>query len=152
MAGRKGYHSPATLKKGCDEYFKKADGEATPAGLLLHLKINRRRWSIYEGKPKLASICEWAKLKLEHEGTLRLYKKGRVADIFFLKNMGWTDKQEFNPKDNALIGKSITDEQARAILERFTQRLTAGQSDGGADSEAGETRPAELCDVDGQDV
>lgn len=149
MAGRKGHHSPKALKRSCEEYFKKANGEATPAGLLLYLKLSRKMWSVYEGKPKLQEVCDWAKLKLEDEGTKRLYSKGRVADIFFLKNMGWTDKQEFNPKDNALIGKAITDEQAKAIVERFVQRLDPGPADSGTDRKRSTPRPAELCDVDG---
>jgi hypothetical protein len=51
-----------------------------------------------------------------------MYTKGRVADIFFMKNMGWTDKQEITTNEVRVIGEKINDEQANSILERFAHR------------------------------
>lgn len=133
MAGRKAHHGPKKLQKEINEYFEKNKAipdNITPAGLILHLGINRRRWNLYETKPQLADICEQAKLKIEHYATKRLYEKGRVADIFMLKNMGWTDKQEVQTQETVLIGNSINDEQARNIIERFAHKraISAGKT------------------------
>ncbi|MEA2112850.1 MAG: terminase small subunit [Patescibacteria group bacterium] len=119
---RLSHHSSRELKAALLDYFGKEKENASPAGMLLHLDITRKRWNVYESKPNLAYVCEWAQLMMEKFGTERLYDKGRVADIFFMKNMGWSDKQEVATKETIVIGQNINDEQAKNILERFEHR------------------------------
>jgi hypothetical protein len=126
QVGRKRFHTPLELKEALDEYFLKKESEITPAGLLLHLGINRKIWDIYENKATLRKFCEEAKLRMEHIGTKRLYKRGRVADIFFMKNMGWSDKTEVVNDNYLTVKERINDEQARKILRRFAQKRTGG--------------------------
>lgn len=125
MAGRRSAHSKEGLKKAIDAYFKmnkKDPNQNTPAGLLLHLKINKNMWNLYRGHPKLARICEDAMLKLEHFATVRLHEKGRSSEIFALKNFGWSDKTEVETKETLLIGSAIDNGQARKILLRYGRR------------------------------
>ncbi len=121
--GRVKFHGPTQLAAELEEYFSIEDkDEITPAGLFIFLGIDRKTWRIYETKPNLKRLCKWAQLKLEHYGTKRMYTKGRVADIFFMKNMGWTDKKEITTNEVRVIGEKINDEQANSILERFAHR------------------------------
>jgi len=130
--GRKKHHGPKQLANEIQEYFSIEDkNQITPAGLLIFLGIDRKLWNVYEQKPQLKKICNWAQLKLEHLGTQRLYEKGRVADIFFMKNMGWTDKQEVATKETIVIGENINDEQADKILDRFAHRKRIGKNKAG---------------------
>ena len=143
-SGQQKQHGPIGLAQELEEYFDIEDkNEITPAGLLLFLGIDRKMWTKYESKPQLARLCQMAQLKLEHYGTKRLYDKGRVADVFFLKNMGWKDKQDVATKETIVIGDNINDEQAKSILERFVHRSrvnppkSKGKGGGdGTDSEA----------------
>lgn len=138
MAGKRAHHGPEKLRRGVNEYFKinmEDLDNITPAGLLLHLGISRERWSVYEDKPQLSGICNNAKLRIEHLATKRMYEKGRVADIFMLKNMGWQDKQEVESK-TTLIDNKLTDGQAQSIIERFAQRKGIEEKARGTASEA----------------
>lgn len=133
--GRKAHHGPITLANEIQEYFEIVDkDQITPAGLLLFLGITREMWSVYEQKPQLKKICAWAQLKMEHLGTQRLYKNGRVADIFFMKNMGWSDKQEIDKKEHLVISDTINDEQTQNILERFASKQRKLEGEAGGDS------------------
>lgn len=128
--GRKAHHSPRELKEELDAYFDYNKGSReliTPAGMLLALGITHSMWNIYVQKPNLAAICEEAKLKMEHLGTLRLYQRGNNADIFYLKNMGWVDKKETNIKVTELIGEHVSNEQQNKLLERAVKRLGTGR-------------------------
>ncbi len=131
--GRAKYHGPQQLANEIQEYFSINDeNQITPAGLLLFLGIDKKLWAIYEQRPQLTKVCAWAQLKMEHLGTQRLYKNGRVADIFFMKNMGWSDKKEIDKVEHIIIGNTINDEQAEHILERYSKRrrLSKGKAGG----------------------
>ena len=130
--GRLKHHSPKELAQEVEEYFSIEDKtQITPAGLLLFLGIDRKLWSVYETKPSLKKICNWAQLKMEHLGTRRLIKGGKVADIFFMKNMGWADRKEIDKKEHLIVSNNIDDEQAARILERFSQRRRLMEGQGG---------------------
>ena len=135
--GRVAHHGPKALAEEIEEYFSIKDkDQITPAGLLLFLGISRQMWEVYEQKPNLKRICDMARLKMEHYGTRRLYTNGRVADIFFMKNMGWSDKKEVEKKEHLIISNSINDEQAEQILDRVAKRrrLMEGKKGGASTS------------------
>lgn len=130
--GRIAHHKPLELADELKTYFMQDDkDQITPAGLLLFLGIDRKVWHAYETKPSLSRMCGWAHLMLEHYGTLRLYNKGRNADIFYLKNMGWTDRKEVATKETIVIGENINDEQAKSIIERYARRRRLTQNPNG---------------------
>jgi hypothetical protein len=90
------YETPEELKKKCTEYFESAiklEEKITITGLALFLGFDSRQ-SLYDYKEKKAFsyIIKNAMLTVENS----YESKGTNFDIFALKNMGWTDKQEID--------------------------------------------------------
>jgi len=84
------------LQKKCTEYFESAiklKEKITITGLALFLGFDSRQ-SLYDYKEKKAFsyIIKNAMLTVENS----YESKGTNFDIFALKNMGWTDKQEID--------------------------------------------------------
>lgn len=90
------YETPEELQKKCTEYFESAiklEEKITITGLALFLGFDSRQ-SLYDYKEKKAFsyIIKNAMLTVENS----YESKGTNFDIFALKNMGWTDKQEID--------------------------------------------------------
>ena len=90
------YETAEEMQKKCTEYFESAielEEKITITGLALFLGFCSRN-SLYEyGKKKeFKYIIKNAMLVVENS----YESKGTNFDIFALKNMGWTDKQEID--------------------------------------------------------
>lgn len=88
------------LMKKCNEYFNKCDElneKITITGLALFLGFESRQ-SLYDyaQKQEFTYIIKRAKLVVENS----YENNGETIDIFALKNMGWTDKQDINVSGN----------------------------------------------------
>lgn len=57
------------------------------------LGTNKQTLANYQKKPEYVDLINHAKLRIENSYELSLRKNGRSADIFALKNFGWSDKK-----------------------------------------------------------
>ena len=100
------YGSPEELEQSCIDYFEYCNKEgekATITGLALFLGFcDRSSLSDYAEKKEFSHIIKRAKLVVENSYEL----SGGTIDIFALKNMGWSDKQEV---DHTTKGESLND-------------------------------------------
>lgn len=95
------YETPDALAKVINEYFENTPlDQYTVTGVALTIG-GKQLLQDYEEREDFKDIVLKAKLIVEHSYELSLRKRGRVGDIFALKNMGWKDKQEI---DQTVIG------------------------------------------------
>ena len=92
--------SPAEMERLVKEYVTKCREEDEPltlTGMILHLGLSSRRvLDDYGDRPEFAHSVKRAKLLIEHGYEVDLRRTGNPAgSIFALKNMGWSDRQEF---------------------------------------------------------
>lgn len=111
------FSSAEELQAKIDEYYEscktkvvKADKEIegsedeivygeplTITGLAYFLGFeSRQSFYDYEKRPEFSYIIKRARFKVESGYEANLHGKSPVGSIFALKNMGWTDKQEFD--------------------------------------------------------
>lgn len=105
MAGEVGrppkWQTPQALQAEIDAYFESTpEEEWTITGLALALNTYRDVLMDYQEKDEFSNTVKRAKLKVQYAYEKDLRKKGRSGDIFALKNFGWTDKQEFDHKND----------------------------------------------------
>lgn len=95
------------ISKYFDECLKSKTERPTTTGLALYLGFQSRQ-SIYDYAKKdvFSYIVKRAILVIENEYENRLTDNNVTGVIFALKNMDWTDKQEFDVK-NKVISKLI---------------------------------------------
>lgn len=92
-------YTPESLQEAINTYFKDTDFEDwTVTGLALVVG-SKQLLQDYQNRDGYKEIVTHAKLKVENSYELMLRKKSRAGDIFALKNMGWTDRQEINIDD-----------------------------------------------------
>ena len=92
--------SPEQLDALVDEYVQQCrdnDEPLTLTGLILHVGLSSRSaLDNYEGRPGFLNSVKRAKLLIENGYEIDLRRTGNPAgSIFALKNMGWSDRQEF---------------------------------------------------------
>ena len=90
------YESPEEVFDKCDEYFKSCidlEEKMTITGLALFLGFGARS-SLYDyaEKKEFSYVIKNAMLVVENSYEM----SGNNFDIFALKNMGWSDKQEID--------------------------------------------------------
>jgi hypothetical protein len=92
------YETAEEVRVKCVEYFESCielDEKITITGLALFLGFcSRKSLYEYEKKQEFRYIIKNAMLVVENS----YESKGTNFDIFALKNMGWTDKQEIDMK------------------------------------------------------
>lgn len=90
------YNNPDELQKRIDEYFD-SNEKYTICGLAYDLGFeSRQSFYDYEKRDKFSYIIKRARLRIEGYYESLLGKPGGAGGpIFALKNMGWTDKQEY---------------------------------------------------------
>lgn len=89
------FQSVEELQKKIDEYFLITPiDEQMITGLALHLDTSRETLLDYQKRDSFSDTIKKAKLRIEHAYEKRGLKVGNAFDIFRLKNMGWTDRQE----------------------------------------------------------
>jgi len=98
---RKKFKSPEELQKKIDKYFedcKKNKEPVTITGLALALDMSSRQdllnYSTKPGYEDFFDIVKKAKLRVENEIEKAVRKSSRAGDIFILKNLGWSDRQD----------------------------------------------------------
>jgi hypothetical protein len=88
------FNSPNELEQKLNDYFQETSNEElTLSGLVLALGTNKQTLANYQKKPEYVDLINHAKLRIENSYELSLRKNGRSADIFALKNFGWSDKK-----------------------------------------------------------
>ena len=101
------YKTAEQLQIAIDSYWKWAEENKEPpmmTRLALHLGFASRQ-SLYDygSKDEFAYTIKRAVTFIEMEAELSLIKGGGAAEIFRLKNFGWTDKQELEVKGKVNI-------------------------------------------------
>ena len=97
--GRPFKYTVAQAQKLVDSYFKECDEEQshyTITGLALALDTSRKSLCEWERDDHhLSNTIKRAKTRIEAQVEKMLFSGGAAAGpIFWLKNFGWTDKQE----------------------------------------------------------
>ena len=91
------YKTPKALEKKIEEYFENTPADLyTISGICLYLHIHKDTFYEYAKREAYKDIVNFARLRIENSYELDLRTKGRAADIFAMKNFGWTDKQEID--------------------------------------------------------
>lgn len=100
------FSSQEDLINCINDYFKNTQlSEWRITGLALHLRIARS--TLYEWiaeKREFSDIIKEACMAIEDKYANNCEKRGNAGDIFILKNMGWTDRQDINMNHSGSIG------------------------------------------------
>lgn len=101
------FQSPEDMKVAIDKYFKKEKGVWTICDLTEALGFCSRSALLdYEGYTKeYYGIIKAAKNKIEAQHERNLSQGQCTGSIFYLKNAGWSDKQQIEHSGN--MGVSI---------------------------------------------
>lgn len=98
MMGRKPiFQTPDEFKAVADAYFEDCNlKEQIPTvnGLSLALDMTRETLLRYEDKPDFSDTVKRVRTRLEAAWEQRLSGTACTGAIFWLKNQGWSDKQE----------------------------------------------------------
>ena len=97
------------LKKRVDNYFAATpQEEQSVTGLALALDTSRQSLCNWEKDEELCHIVSMAKARIEHAYEVHGMRHRSAFDIFRLKNMGWTDRQESDVNLSAEFSGEIT--------------------------------------------
>jgi hypothetical protein len=89
------FESPEEMRDLLATYFDETPTEEwTWTGLCLTCDVSKPTLNEYQEKEEYKDIVTRAKLMVENSYELSLRKNGRSAEIFVLKNFGWSDKTE----------------------------------------------------------
>lgn len=100
------FKTPEELEEKIAQYFSNTpEDEWMITGLAVHLDTDRSTLMEYQRRDEFSNTIKRAKSKIEMGYEKRGLKVGNAFDIFRLKNMGWTDKQE---KDITSGGKELS--------------------------------------------
>lgn len=110
------FTDPSEFQALVDEYFlncEVSDKVPTVNGLTLALGFSSRQSLFdYAGKPEFMDTVKAAKTRLENEWEQRLAGGNAAGTIFWLKNQGWSDRNEqviSNPDGSGLFtGVKVT--------------------------------------------
>ena len=130
--GRPRKYTASQAQKLIDEYFQNCQDTKTPCtitGLALALDTSRKvlcEW--VERGDELAAVIKRAKDRVEnYVEELLLSSRNPAGPIFWLKNFGWTDRQEIVgaggapliPRQSALLADIFTLEELKDFDERI---------------------------------
>lgn len=111
----KSFNNRYEMEKLIEEYFELTPIEEwTLSGLNIALDISKQTLFNYQKKNEYKDIIAKAKLLIEYSYELSLRKRGRAADIFAMKNFGWSDKRSI----------SVVDAPQVTVLEKMLEQLT----------------------------
>lgn len=86
------YKNPKVLEKKIEAYFNDTEfSKYTISGICLYLRINKDTFYEYGKRDGYKEIIEFARLRIENSYEMDFREKGRSADIFAMKNFGWSD-------------------------------------------------------------
>ena len=114
------FDNPKDLEKKCIAYFKyciEKIEKPTITGLTLYVGFcSRSSWDEYIKKDVFSDIVKRAKLAVENS----YEQNGNTIDIFALKNMGWTDRQEIYQTNTVDAVKEMpTKDRKKRIKELY---------------------------------
>jgi len=99
------FETPETFEQATLKYFETIPEEKwTVSGLALFLGMTRQALYRYGDRDRpefdgFHPIVEWARTKIEDRVERQLLAgKGGAAEIFWLKNAGWSDRQELDAR------------------------------------------------------
>lgn len=133
------YKNARRMKEAIDRYFDDCDAHGEPyriTGLALTLGTTRKTLIDYENRDEFSDIIKHAKQRCEdYVEKLLLSGKSPAGPIFWLKNAGWTDKQEIDVNDITQLTKDdlvkkLERMQARPIAMRKKAVNDSVNSDG----------------------
>ena len=115
------YQSAKELEDKIEEYFKdREEDDITITGLCLHLGIHKDTFYEYAKLPQFKDIIDMARLRVENSYEIGLKKHGGSANIFALKNFGWSDNK--NITINA-------DDENKKLMEQYLENMKNGESE-----------------------
>jgi len=95
------YKTVEEIQEAIDGYFEQEPEFPTVTGLTYHLGFaHRKSLTDYKGKDEFSNAIKRAILRIEMIHERRLFESNATGSIFWLKNKGWTDKQEIDHKNN----------------------------------------------------
>jgi len=93
--GSRFFKTPDDFRSKIASYFRNIEEDKlTRSGLLLHLDMSKSKFKEYLLAPGYSEIAEMAMLRIENIYESSLRAQGGPANIFALKQFGWTDKIE----------------------------------------------------------
>lgn len=94
------FDDPAQFEEAANAYFDKCElKEQVPTvnGLALALGFNSRQSLLnYADKPEFVDTVKGIRTRLEAQWEQRLAGGNAAGTIFWLKNQGWSDRQDLN--------------------------------------------------------
>ena len=117
------YRTAVQMERSIKDYLAENDAKLTITGLANHLGLTRKQLIEYEERSEYANLIKGARSIIEQriEELLLYSKHGQAGLIFWLKNAGWTDKQEIDVNDIT----TLTKDDLVKKLERMQARPVA---------------------------
>lgn len=119
------FDSPEELEKKIQEYLgDQNEKPLTITGLCLYCGFESRQ-SFYdlEKRDGFSYTVKKARMRIENAYEKNLYSRNPAGSIFALKNLGWTDQQQFN------YNISYSDISDAELIDRADKILNSGESD-----------------------
>lgn len=119
------FKSPELLEKKIQEYFEDDNEKPlTITGLCLYCGFESRQ-SFYdlEKREGFSYTIKKARMRIENAYEKNLHDKTPAGSIFALKNLGWTDQQQFN---HNIYYSNISDEE---LIDRANKILNSRETD-----------------------
>lgn len=89
------FESPAEMQKAIDDYFKDEPEYPTQSGLALSIGFaDRESLRQYKAKDEFTNTVRRALARIDAIHERNLFENGCSGSIFYLKNRGWSDKQQ----------------------------------------------------------
>ena len=114
------YQTAKELEEKIEEYFKDREVEdITITGLCLHLGIHKDTFYEYAKLPEYKEVIDMARLRVENSYEIGLKKNGGSANIFALKNFGWSDNRKITID---------SEDESKKLMEEFLGKVSNGES------------------------
>jgi len=105
------YETPEEMATVIYNYFKSTSlKERTITGLALYLGVSKVTLLTYKKRKGFEDLVDWAYTMVENAYELDLRKYGGSANIFALRQFGWSDKQEISlvgDPDKPIVSKIV---------------------------------------------
>lgn len=123
------YRSAMELERVIENYFQQQDSKEKPytiTGMALFLGMTRKNLIEYGERENFVNVINRARARIESQvEDMLLTGKNQAGCIFWLKNQGWSDKQEIEVNDITQLPK---DELVRKLQAKIKQLPTTKQA------------------------
>lgn len=115
------FETAEAMQIAVDEYLT-ANNIPTISGLAYYLGFeSRQSFYDYEERPEFSYTIKRCRLFMESWYESRLQGNNPAGSIFWLKNAGWSDKQEIESrntiKDERIDESKLTEDELRFVIE-----------------------------------